>query len=222
MIKAVVFDFDGVIMDSETVMYKTMREMYQKYGIDLPLEVWWKAVGTHGGFDPIAYLEEQTGKRIDSDSFYKERDELFLSRAQKETPLPGVEALIKTIDSLGLKIGLATSSEAGWAEGHLKRLGLRDYFSCIRTAGDVEKVKPDPALYLQAVKCLGVEPHEALAIEDSYNGSLGAKNAGLYCVVVPNFVTKNMTFDHVDHRLDTLENVQIESIIQLFEDKVSK
>ncbi|MDD9149393.1 HAD family hydrolase [Sporolactobacillus sp. CQH2019] len=222
MIKAIVFDFDGVILDSERIMYLVMQEMFQRYHVNLPLSVWSQSVGTQHGFDSFGYLEEQGHIKINHEAFQKERYELFNRLVDQEEVLPGVKSLLTQAENLGLKIGLATSSRGEWTRRHLKRLGLSDYFLSIKSSDDVEKVKPDPALYIQSIDSLGVQPKEAIAIEDSFNGSLAAKKAGLYCIVVPNAVTKQMPFGHVDGCFNSLLDVSLEKLIRYFAPKVSK
>ena len=99
--------------------------------------------------------------------------------------MPGVLDYLRDAHRLGLKVGLASSSSCAWVEGHLVRLGLREYFDCVRARDDVSITKPDPALFLSAVETLGVQPCEAIAFEDSRNGLIAARRAGLHCVAVP-------------------------------------
>ncbi|MCI1882764.1 MAG: HAD family hydrolase [Sporolactobacillus sp.] len=213
MIKAIIFDFDGVILDSERIMYVVMLQMFHRYGVDLPLSVWSQAIGTQNGFDSVAFLQKKSGRSIDRSAFYAERDRLFRQLVDKEEVLPGVKSLLDQARVLGLKIGLATSSSGSWTHRHLKRLGIADYFSSIQSSDNVLRVKPDPALYRQSLERLGVEPKEAIAIEDSFNGSLAAKKAGLYCIAVPNAVTKQMPFGHVDGCFKSLQNISLSRLI---------
>ncbi|MFT8318780.1 MAG: HAD family hydrolase [Sporolactobacillus sp.] len=216
MIKAIIFDFDGVILDSERVLYLVMQKMFYRYQVELPLSIWSQAIGTQHGFDAISYLEEKSGEKIDRTAFRKERDQMFNELVDQEEVLPGVKSVIDQAVKLGLKIGLATSSRGDWPRKHLKRLGLDNYFLSIKSWDDVKRVKPDPALYLQTLHSLGVQPREAIAIEDSFNGSLAAKRAGMYCIVVPNAVTKQMPFGHVDGCYRSLKNVSLEKLILYF------
>lgn len=216
MIKAIVFDFDGVILDSERIMYLVMQKMFHEYHVNLPLSLWSQAIGTQHGFDSIKYLEERSHVKIDRASFLGERDHLFNVLVDREEVLPGVKSVLSQADSLGLKIGLATSSKGDWPRRHLKRFGLADYFQSIKSMDDVQKVKPDPELYIQSLQSLQVQPKEAIAIEDSFNGSLAAKKAGMYCIVVPNAVTKQMPFGHVDGCFKSLQDVSLEKLIQYF------
>lgn len=215
MIKAVVFDFDGLILNTERVEYDVWSEMYQQEKAELPLEVWQKCIGTHADFfDPISYLEDQIGQSVDREAFRVQHTKKVLSALEEEEVLPGVEDYLRSAKLLGLKIGLASSSHHDWVSRHLLRLGLYDEFDCIRTADDVEEVKPNPALYLQAAECLGVNPEEAIAFEDSVNGAIAAKKAGMYCVAIPNEVTQSMAFESADHRLESMAEMELTALIQ--------
>jgi putative hydrolase of the HAD superfamily len=108
--------------------------------------------------------------------------------------LPGVPGILEEARLLGLSIGLASSSNRTWIERHLQAKGIRSFFESVRTSNDVEKVKPDPALYRLSLEALGVRPEEAVAFEDSLNGMRAAKAAGMHVVIVPNEVTKHMDF----------------------------
>jgi HAD superfamily hydrolase (TIGR01509 family) len=126
---------------------------------------------------------------------------------------PGVVETINAAVEMGLRLGVASSSSRGWVVEHLDRLNLLRHFEAVCTSDDVERVKPDPALYRLAVERLGVEPGHALAIEDSRNGMLAAKRAGLRCVVVPNEITGGMAFDEADWRVRSLAEFELRRLI---------
>jgi HAD superfamily hydrolase (TIGR01509 family) len=215
VIEAVVFDFDGTVFDSESHEYEVIREIFREHGGDLPLEVWGDCVGRESGyFDPIVHLEQQTGRRLDAEALRRLRSERFHQRIQGDGPLPGVVEALDAARALGLRVGLASSSTGTWVHGQLERLGLRDRFDCIRTADDVARVKPDPELYLNVLAALGVEPSRAVAFEDSPNGALAARRAGLYCVVIPNPVTAGLGFGEHDLRVDTLYGVDLAALLR--------
>ncbi|NPC91990.1 HAD family hydrolase [Bacillus sp. WMMC1349] len=214
MIKAIIFDFDGLILDTETHDYEVLQEIFQEHGSDLPMSVWGKVIGTAAGFEPFSYLEEQLQTKLDHDVLTNTRKERFLKRMENENPRAGVEAYITAAKELDLKIGLASSSDYKWVTQHLKQIGLYDDFECIKTADDVKEVKPNPELYLQAAACLAVKPEECLAFEDSVNGSIAAKRAGMKCVIVPNKVTKSLLFEQYDHRLESMAEMEFEQLIQ--------
>jgi HAD superfamily hydrolase (TIGR01509 family) len=214
-IQAVVFDFDGLILDTETHEYRVLEAIFKEHQAELPLEVWGQCVGTHASaFDAYAYLEECIGRPVDREVIKQQRIANFNRRIQNEQALPGVEAYLQAAKGLGLKIGLASSSRREWVMRFLTQLNLTDYFACIRTAEDVERVKPDPTLYLRALECLGVEPQRAIAFEDSPNGTLAAKRAGMKCVIVPNHVTSALTFGEHDLRLVSMAEMELERVIE--------
>jgi HAD superfamily hydrolase (TIGR01509 family) len=214
LIKAIIFDFDGLILDTETHEFEVLNEIFGQHGTILPIEIWGKVIGTAASFRPFTYLEEQVNKKLDQQAFEEARKRLFEERISKELPRPGVESYLQAAKELGLKIGLASSSSYDWVSTHLQNLGLQEFFQCIKTSNDVEKVKPDPALYLEAAKCLGVEPQECLAFEDSVNGLMAAKRAGMYCVIVPNKVTQDLPFQDFDHRLNPMAEFELSMLIK--------
>lgn len=211
MIRAIVFDFDGLIVDTETSEYESYADMYRRHGADLPLSVWSQVIGTDMAsvFDPYAYLEQAIGRPVDREPFRAERRRLFDERMAAVQPLPGVVELIAQARRLGLAVGIASSSTSDWIEGYLDRFGIRDQFDCVRSRDHVAKVKPDPELYRQAAAHLGVRPEEAIAFEDSANGALAAHRAGLHCVIVPNPVTAHMAFGPYSRRLPSLAGLDL-------------
>ncbi len=182
--------------------------------MDLPLSLWARAIGTRGGFDPHAHLEQELGRTIDRDSFDARRRALYEERMQGRAARPGVSAYLETARTLGLRVGLASSSGRSWVEGYLRRLGLFGFFSCIRTADDVSVVKPDPELYLSALCALEAPPAQAVAFEDSPNGALAAVRAGMVCVTVPNSITATLSFpDGIARRLSSMEDVPLSELL---------
>ncbi|MCV9887282.1 HAD family hydrolase [Metabacillus halosaccharovorans] len=218
MIKAVIFDFDGLILDTETHEYEVLCEIFREHECELPLEVWGKLIGTKSDFNPYTYLEEQAKRKIDHAELKLVEKDRFNKRIQEEKARPGVIEYLDAAKELGLKVGLASSSNYEWVSSHLSRLNLLDRFECIRTSDYVEHVKPDPALYLEAAKCLGVKPEECIAFEDSANGALAAKRAGMKCVTVPNTVTKGLEFCEVDHRVESMAQMELKELL-MFLDK---
>jgi putative hydrolase of the HAD superfamily len=214
-IRAVVFDFDGTLMDTETCAYDTICGIYSEHGQELPLEKWAVCIGTVGGFDPFRDLEMKTGRTLDLEELRSRYKTRHNENVKSVTLRPGALDRLEEARRLGLKIGLASSSDRAWIEMHLERQGIRDYFEVIRSSDDVKRVKPDPELYRLAVEALGVSPREAIAVEDSMNGLRAAKAAGLRGLVVPNPVTAQMDFSEADLILGSLEGTTWEEIMQL-------
>ena len=212
-IRALVFDFDGLILDTETADLRCWEEVYREQACELPLDGFLSNIGTHGTFDLYAELERQSGRAVDRDVVQTARRSHFAALIASERPLPGVEAYLTEARALGLRLAVASSSSREWVEGHLERLGLLSHFHTTACSDDVERVKPDPALYRLAVERLGVEPGEAVAFEDSLHGLLAAKAAGLRCVVVPNTVTASLAFEVADRQLGSLAEVPLVALL---------
>ena len=214
-IRVLIFDFDGLILDTEVPVYESWKEIYRAYGLDLPLSVWAMCIGSEYGeaFDPFVYLEEQLGASVDRKAIDWRRHRRELELVGTQTVLPGVEGYIADAKRLGLKLGIASSSDRGWVIGNLRRLGLLEHFDTIKTADDVGQVKPDPELYLAALDELGVEAHESIVLEDSPNGVLAAKRAGILCVAVPNLLTRQLDLSQADLLLDSLADLSLEELL---------
>jgi putative hydrolase of the HAD superfamily len=211
-IKAVIFDFDGTIIDTETIYFHVYEELLkEKFNIELPLEEFAKSIGTTDEAF-FQYIEGQTGIKIDENEINQLANERFLAKRGILEVREGVVEKLEEAKELRLRIGLASSSSREWVEGFLRQFELWDYFSVIKTREDVVKVKPDPALYLRALEALGVEPQEALAIEDSHNGALAAIEAGMKCVVIPNQVTSFLNFHEKTIRSESFAEFSFKEI----------
>lgn len=213
--KALIFDFDGLILDTEFPDYESWQEVYREHGEELPLEKWGSIIGgtAESDFDPNDYLEEITGKPVDRDAIWIQRRKKYLDNLETQPILPGVLELLTQAKQQGLKLAVASSSPEAWVHGHLSRLGLIDKFDCICTADDVEKTKPDPALFLQAAEGVGVSPDEAIVFEDSPNGVLAANRAGIFVVAVPNRITIQLNLDHANLILESLADLSLQELI---------
>ncbi len=214
MIKALIFDFDGLILDTETPDYLSWQKMYAEFGLELPLDVWHANIGSADLFNPYLYLEAQLGRPIDRQSVHDRRKQWDNELLAAQTILPGVESVLAEAQQLGLKIGLASSSDHAWVDNFLAKLGLEAWFEVVRCRDDVDgRSKPDPAVYLAAVEALDVSPQQALALEDSANGVAAAKAEGLYCTAVPNQMTRSLNFDQADRLLDSLAQIPLALMI---------
>lgn len=216
MLKALLFDFDGTILDTEDAEYRTWQEVYARYGQSLALSTWANVVGTAGGgFDPVAHLEQLTGQKLPHQEIRHRRRERDRALTDAMDARPGVRALIAQAEAAGVALAIASSSQHGWVERHLRRLGLIDAFTTICCSDDTGRGKPDPAVYLLALERLGIAASEAVAVEDSPNGALAAARAGVACLVVPNGVTSSFAFPSTAVRRTTLEGVALEDLAGL-------
>jgi len=207
LIRALVFDFDGLILDTEEPVYRSWLEVYQAHGQDLPFERWVEIVGsTTARFHPQHHLEERLGRPLPQEVLDRRvvrRTELVLAKQL----LPGVVELADEARRSGLLLGVASSSTAEWVKGHLDRLGILDRFDCVRCRDDVANAKPAPDLYLAVLDCLGVDPAHAVAIEDSPNGITAARRAGMRCVAIPNSITAKLDLSGADFVLASLADM---------------
>ena len=220
MIKALIFDFDGLILETEGPVYQSWQEIYKEYGAELPFEIWSNIIGTANyDYSPIEELEKIVGKELPREEIQQKRNRIELELVTQLSPLPGVREAIENAKNMGLKLGVASSSTREWVVGHLKRLELLRYFDCIKTSDDVRNTKPDPELFLQCLAGLAVSPDEAVVFEDSPHGISAATQAGIVCVAVPNPLTKQLDTNHADLRLDSLAEIPLKDLLQRIEAK---
>lgn len=210
------FDFDGLILDTEEPVYRSWVEVYEAHGEELPFDRWVSIVGsTTTVFHPQHHLEERLGRPLPKEVLDRRigrRTEMILANPL----LPGVVQRLDEARTLGLRLGVASSSTSEWVRGHLDRLGILDRFDCIRCRDDVAHAKPEPDLYLAVMDCLVVTGSEALAVEDSPNGVTAAKRAGMRCVAIPNSITSHLDLSGADAIYPSLAHVSLAELMQRF------
>ena len=209
-----VFDFDGLILDTEVPDFQCWQEIYESQGARLDLETYAHCIGTVNAFDAWAHLAQQLGRTLDLSSLKPRRQERMRELIAAQAVLPGVREYLDDAAALGLRLGVASSSSHEWVDGHLTRFGLIDRFHAIRCSDDVTRVKPDPELYRSVCDALRVDPAHAIAIEDSPNGILAAKRAGMTCVAVPNPLTARLDLRGADLRLESLADVPLRELLK--------
>lgn len=204
MLRALVLDFDGLVVDTETTALESWQELYRQLGAELPLNAWAGTIGTwEAPWNPVEDLTARVGRPPTPAELAKRRGrELALSLRQPL--LPGVWELLCAARDSDLELGIASSSSRAWVARHLESRAIAGRFRCLATRDDVERTKPDPALYRVALACLGVPAEEALAYEDSVLGVRAAKAAGLRVVAVPGPLTRDHDFREADLVLGSL------------------
>ncbi|MFB1083011.1 HAD-IA family hydrolase [Jeotgalibacillus sp. JSM ZJ347] len=190
MIKCMILDFDGLVIDTETSEIESFEKLYETYQVQFPVKKWLEGIGSALSFDPYeSLMSEVPGVK---------REELRPQWAQV----------------FELNITLASSSSKRWIDRHMEQLDIRQYFDFICTADDVEHVKPEPDLYLKVLAHFNIKSHEAVVFEDSPNGALAAIRAGIQCVAVPNPTTESLGFDPgIALRLSSKEEMSLDEVL---------
>jgi len=223
VIRALVFDFDGLILETETPAYETWAEIYKEHGQVLPLDRWFDYIGREGAFfDAADHLAALVGEGFDRDAARARRDARKTELIAALDVMVGVREYVADAKRLGLRLAVASSSSRKWVLGHLERLDLRAEWDAVLTRDDVVRTKPDPDLYLAAVKAVGVLPHQSVAFEDSMNGIAAAKAAGLLCVAVPNALTSGMDLSRADLRLASLAETRLSELLDMLAARQAK
>ncbi len=206
---AIIFDFDGTIMDSESVAYKVWSEIFAEHGATLSLETWVQCVGKPmGTFNPCEEIEKQTGKKVDHKALTaKKQDQKSIECDHLQT-MEGVKEVIAFAKSKDLKLAVGSSSNSKWVEHHLSRMNLRSDFESVVCVNHVAKGKPDPDIFLQSAKNLGVKPEECIVLEDSVAGIEAANRAGMKSIAIPNPITKGSDFSHANIVLGSLLDLE--------------
>jgi HAD superfamily hydrolase (TIGR01509 family) len=215
MIHAIIFDFDGLIIETEEPTFKSWQEIYQSFGYPLPFETFSSMVGTtHGDFDPRQELERLVKAGLNWQELEKRRRIIENALIEAQPVMPGVENYLQDARRLGLKLGIASNSPSPWVTRYLTQHGLQDCFDTISTSDYVPQLKPDPALYLSALNGLKVEAEQAFALEDSPLGIRSAKGAGLFCVAVPNDLTRQLDLTQADFLMSSLEDMPLVELLR--------
>jgi HAD superfamily hydrolase (TIGR01509 family) len=215
MIKALLFDFDGTVVDTESVDLRSWREVFDAHGVALPVDRFALRIGTLTGPDELDELDALLSAPCDREAVTTARQRRERELIELEPLRPGVRDYIADAAQLGIDVAIVSSSSRAWIDGNLDRLGLAEAWATIACAdGDLTRCKPSPVLYLEALETLGVDAHEAVAIEDSPNGVAAARAAGIFCVAFPNDVTTALDFSHADLVIESLEDVPLAELLR--------
>jgi HAD superfamily hydrolase (TIGR01509 family) len=222
-VRAFLFDFDGLLLDTELASRTGWQLLYREHGHELPTDLWATLVGTtHAPWNPMEHLEELVGEPLDRDALNERRRTHELTLIEAEELRPGIAEYLAAARLHGLKRAIVSSSTRRWVDMHLERLEEAVGWDAICTAdGDPARAKPAPVLYLEALELLDVAADEAVAFEDSPNGVLAAKAAGVFCVAVPNEVTRDLGLEEAgaDIVLDSLADLPPETLFRRLDDE---
>ncbi len=223
MLKALIFDFDGLILDTETPEVLVWQSIYKDHGYELPVHEWEKTVGGYGlsNFNAAEHLSLLSSGQLDSVSlksrYRKEADEII----RASSVLPGVVQMIEQAKENGLQVSIGSSSPHSWVDAHAKRLGIFHYFDHVICADDVApgRTKPNPDIYLKALEQLNVKKDAAVVFEDSVNGVLAARRAEIFVVAVPNPLTAKMGVSG-DLTVSSLADLSLQDLTDIVNQKL--
>lgn len=214
MIKALIFDFDGLILDTESALIAAYADVHAAHGVPFDHARFLRSVGhVDFAFDPWHAFE----KRADRAELELERRARNRARNDQLTVLPGVVALLDGARARQLPVGLASNSTHAHCEQQLARTGLLERFGFLACREDAPLPKPAPDLYRLVLNRFGLRGHEAIAFEDSHTGSLAARRANLWTVVAPNPSTAHHDFKHASLQVASLADVTLDALIARFE-----
>jgi len=211
-IKAIIFDMDGVLVDTETYKFLATKELIKKYkDAELTPERFRKYVGMHIN-DIAIELQYEFHFEWNPEEFAEEREARYRKiRDEKGIKgFPNTIKFLKGIDKKKYRIGLASSSTKEDINRVLNVLGILHYFDVVMSCDDVDASKPDPAIYLKTAEKLGVKPAECLVIEDTHAGVVAGAEAGMKVIAVPNEWTKEQDLSRADRIVSDLKEIKLE------------
>ena len=214
--QALIFDFDGLIVDTESISVNLFEKAFSKVGLTFDIDGFVKLVGTASGgvYDPWTIYADHTGK-YSSEEVREYHDRQVDEGVKQAEPLEGVLELIEEAKSKGLLLAVGSSSNKAWVYPKLKHFGIFDKFDTIVTSDDVAEAKPSPDIFLKVLERLQVKPENALVLEDSSNGTLAANRAGIRVVVVPNAITSREDHSRATYILSSLKHLQLADYFQI-------
>ena len=215
--RALIFDFDGLIIDSETPLFEIWSAIYHEHGHTLTIDHWQHALGTQGGFDPFADLSTRIAQALDRQGLATMVRQQHWARCGDEPLLPGVRDRLEEARELGMAAAVASSSPSAWVDPWLDHHDLRGLIQAVCTRDDVERVKPAPDLFLLAAGRLGVTPAACIVFEDSPNGLRAAHAAGMQAVSVPNRLTRDLPVPVPCVRVDSLADCSLVALLRMLE-----
>jgi HAD superfamily hydrolase (TIGR01509 family) len=197
--QSVIFDFDGILVDTEWAIYQAWKRTFEAHGQHLPLDVYTRCIGSDfATWSPKTHLEELTGRAFDWHDLDTRRQHEIEAELTHEGPMHGAIELLEFLQKAEIPTAVASSSSPRWVHGWLERLDLAKNFRAVVCRGDAPRIKPAPDLFLEAAKQLNTAPEHCLVIEDSMNGLKAAKAACMPTWVIPNRVTDCLDFSIAD------------------------
>ncbi|HEY60786.1 MAG TPA: HAD-IA family hydrolase [Anaerolineae bacterium] len=214
-IKGLIFDFDGLVVDTEYAKYLSWQEIFNSYGAEISFSFIESILGYEEGPNPvIPYLEKVVGKRVNSKEVLARVKNTLFSRINNLGLMSGVSDYLETAEKLGLPIVIASNAKREQITPIIDRLNINKYFSCILTRENVQKPKPYPDILFLALEKLGLSNKEVVAFDDSNLGLRAARSVGIFCVAVPNELTKHFNLDAADLIIKSMSEISLYSLLQ--------
>lgn len=206
--EAVIFDFDGTIVDTEALWIDVYQELIQeRYEYEVPLEVFQACIGTQDT-SLYDYLTTHVDAHITRDELSPFAEKRVNERLVDLPVKDGITDLLRTLYEHGVRMAIASGSQLKFIAEFINKHSIAHYFEAIRCADDVVHVKPHPEIYEEALFALNLEPEQCIAIEDSENGAKSAVAAKIPCIVVPNDLTSSGHFPEEVTILSTIEEAK--------------
>lgn len=210
--KAVIFDMDGVIIDSEPIHFEVDIQTMKDFGCSISKEELNKYVGTTNEY---MYTDIKNKYEIDKsiEEIINYRSELVKRKVIESDliPIEGIRDLLKDLKDKNILAAIASSSPRDFIEVVVSKFELEDYFSCILSGEEVENGKPAPDIYVETAKKLGIVPEECIVIEDSKNGVMAAKEAGMKCIGFKNINSGEQDLSKADYIVNSIVEIKIQS-----------
>lgn len=217
MIKSLIFDFDGLILDTESPEVEVWKTIYAEHGFDFPLHLWAQIIGGWGAstFDAADYLHQLTRDSLDVNALRMRHQDESAALVLRQPIRAGVQDYLTEAQRLNLRLAIASSSPHAWVDTHLARLGLIHHFERIICADDVQpgRTKPNPDLYSKSLADLQIRADEAIVFEDSPNGVKAARAAGIFVVAVPNPITSLLKIEGADLTVKSLAGLPLSELL---------
>lgn len=209
--QALIFDFDGLIIDTESAEVEAWRKELNKVGLVFDLDAYIQTMGTNGPAIqyPARMLADRPGETRTFEQIMEEHTSHSLEEGLKLAPLEGVLDLLDRAEKTGILLAIGSSSQRNWLFTLLNGLGIKDRFATIVSFDDVELAKPAPDIYLKVLENLGVAPENALVLEDSVNGALAARRAGIRVVAVPTSISAHLDYSMAEEVLGSLAELEL-------------
>ena len=216
-LQAFIFDMDGVIIDSEPIHSRVKMETFRHFGIDFDESRLSSYMGGTSGliFKDVVAESGRTDITPEMLTAYEHKHYLEVLQSGGIDPVEGTRELIRALHEAGVPLGLATSSHPPVMNAILDNFEIRKYFTSVISGGELPESKPNPAIYLISAERLGAKPENCCVLEDTTNGILAAKRAGMYCIAFHNLHSGEQDLSLADRVVEKIAEIEVEELLSL-------